>query len=300
MKKYELYYATKQGWTSLRRHPILLLSSISTIMLMLFLLSVLVSFSLNANHLSRVIGQQPPVEIMMAPGAQEESVEYVEYLLSEDERVIDYVKYTPRENFNNFKKNLEKNEIFDEEVYLQHIPYTFTVRLSDPRLAESFKQEMVKVKSVAAVDLEHELMSFLNAANRTIKTIGIIAFLVLFVIAIFVVSNMVRVVALARSEEITIMKYVGATNKYITIPFQIEGFVAGLFGALLATVAGGLLYSYVYNSVVKTGSLSGSMQDLQLLSVPYVIGMVLLVNLFIGTVLCVIISTLAVRKHVKV
>lgn len=54
----------------------------------------------------------------------------------------------------------------------------------------------------------------------------------LVIVALFMISNTIKITITARSTEISIMRMVGASNWYIRIPFMLEGMLIGLFGAL--------------------------------------------------------------------
>jgi len=74
-----------------------------------------------------------------------------------------------------------------------------------------------------------------------------VAFCVLFLISLFIISNMVRISVYSRATEITIMKYVGATNAYIRLPYIIEGAIVGLVSALCSWGITYIAYSRIYD-----------------------------------------------------
>ena len=191
MKRNEIRYSVKQGFVNLLRHPLLLFSSVTTLTLMLFLLSTFVAVSLNASHLAKILGQQPPIEIMMEPGIDQEAIDDLTLLLSDHANVIEIRAYSAEENFETFKENIGKEEIFNEDSYVDNFPSTFNVRLDDPSLAEEFKEQIMAERGVFTVSLEHELMSFLDRTQKTLNTVGVVVFLVL-ARYLLVVANMVR------------------------------------------------------------------------------------------------------------
>lgn len=258
MKKYELRYAIKQGFVNLLRHPLLLFSSVTTLTIMLFLLSTFVAFSMNASHLAEILGQQPPIEIMMEPGIEQEIIDDLSIELNDNPQVIEIRSYSAEENFDSFKESIDKDEIFNEENYIDNFPATFNVRLADPVQAEAFQEEILQQRGVFSVNLEQELMSFLEKAQTTLYTVGIAVFLILALVSSLVVANMTRVAALSRAHEINIMKYVGATDRYVRIPFMIEGAMAGVLGALFGTLISGFLYSYLFD-VFDQSTATGAM-----------------------------------------
>ena len=86
-----------------------------------------------------------------------------------------------------------------------------------------------------------EAETMLNVRN----TVSVISFWViglLILVALFIIANTIKITIYERRLEVSIMKSVGATNGFITMPFLIEGMLIGLIAGLLST---GILW-YVY------------------------------------------------------
>ena len=119
---------------------------------------------------------------------------------------------------------------------------------------------------------------------------------VLFVVSRLIISNTVKLAMYSRSEEIAIMKMVGATNSFIRMPFVVEGFILGFLGALIAFFLQWGLYDFVAMKVAEIDSL-------QLITVaPFldVIEPVALIYALTGFVVGVFGSLLSIRKFLKV
>ncbi len=71
----------------------------------------------------------------------------------------------------------------------------------------------------------------------------------LVIVSVVVVSNTVKLTVFARSKEIAIMKYVGATNWFIRGPFLAEGIIIGVLAALLSTGCIALIYDRMIDAV---------------------------------------------------
>ena len=67
----------------------------------------------------------------------------------------------------------------------------------------------------------------------------------LVVVSVVVVSNTIKLTVFARAREISIMKYIGATNWFIRGPFLVEGIIIGIFASLVSAGITFLLYSKV-------------------------------------------------------
>lgn len=302
MKHNEWRYSIKAGFKSLGRHPLLSMAAITTLVLMLFLTSAFVAFSLNANHLSKIASQQPPIEISMSLSAEQADLDLIENYLIDSELVQMYEMRTPLENYEQFKNELGKEELWKGFDYETYIPHTINVRLNDPATGDEFKREVENLPAVHEVMMESHLMAFLDDVKQGTSRVGIIVFIILTLIATVVMANTVRIAALSRSREINIMKYIGATNKYIRIPFIVEGATIGMVGALLAS----LFASLLYNELVKKfspdslGSMTLGASRYTLLPTGHITLILFLLNLFVGITLCTVISAVSVRKYAKV
>lgn len=289
-------HSLREMMRNLLRHPLVTLASVTTMTLMLFLLGVFIAFSLNARHMMELAGQKPPVEIRMNIGVLPEEIERVSSVLSNDNNVIEYELFTPEQNLEIFKQAMEKEDLF-EDFSAEYIPYTYTVRLDDPSLAGDFEKSISGLPGVRQVSLEQAVMEFLDSAIRWVNYATLIAFVILGIVAFFIISNMVRIAVLARSTEIGIMKYVGATNWYIRVPYIMEGSVVGLLGALIATLVISISYSRIYEALMP-GAEADSV--LSMLPSSGLMGQILLVTCLIGIFVGGFGSAVSVRRHVQV
>lgn len=281
---------------NLIRHPLVTLASVTTMTLMLFLLGAFIVISLNARHMVELAGQKPPIEITMNIGASQQDLDRVSYALGQNENVIEYQLFSPDENLEIFKEAMEKEDLF-EDFSAEYIPYTYTVRLNDPAGGEDFLKQITALPGVREVSLEQAVMEFLHKAIRWVNYATLLAFAVLGVIAFFIISNMVRIAVLARSEEIGIMKYVGATNWYIRVPYILEGAVVGLLGALMASLIIWFAYLQLYDNFMP-GIESDSV--LNMLPIGQLSSSILLITIVIGVVVGSLGSALSVRRHIQV
>lgn len=299
MKRNEWRYSFKAGFQGLRRHPLLSIAAITTLALMLFLMSTFSVLSMNANHLSKVASQQPPIEITMQVSASNEEIISLANFLQNHAYIEDILVHTPEDNFEQFKRDMGKDELWKDFNYRLYIPYTFSIRLTDPAYGDTFDEEVRAFPGVKEVLMESELMTMLDRVKGWTRRVGVIVFVILAVTASVVMANTIRIAALSRSREIHIMKYVGSTKAFIRTPFIIEGVVIGLTGALVASLAAVLIYSRL---VARLNPASTVFDESQFMLLPTnrMTATVLVVNLVIGIALTMIVSAFSVRKYAKV
>jgi cell division transport system permease protein len=287
----------KEGLSNIIRHPIVTLASVSTIAMMLVLMGSFLIFSENANQIAKSASQQPPVLLWMEYEISIEAVEEVERILSNHPEIKSYTKQTPEENFEQFKNELGEDSDILDGFNPDLLPYTFTVQLFDTSRIETFKTGMEGIFGVRKVEYSQPVTDFLNRVRSTVNLITMLAFIVLCGITLFIISNMVRIAVYSRSEEIGIMKYVGATNTYIRIPFIIEGSAVGFLGALIAIFLVLFAYSLFFGN---PGDSQGGLTIIQLVPLSDLYREVIAVNILLGVMIGAGGSALSVRRHVRV
>ena len=173
-----------------------------------------------------------------------------------------------------FKSGMKNQELmtgFEGENNI--FPASFVVTLTKLEMAEEIQTEIQRIGARIAtenreneIDLEVEgstrhdsLVKNITSNNSTISTlisivrgvritIGVI-FLILLIVSITIISNTIKLTVHARRKEISIMKYVGATNGFIKWPFMIEGIIIGIIAAIITLLIVGVLYDVAIQNI---------------------------------------------------
>lgn len=128
---------------------------------------------------------------------------------------------------------------------------------------------------------------------------------ILIVFSIIIIGNTIKLTVHARRKEISIMKYVGATNNFIRAPFIVEGIIIGLISSVLSVLSLSGLYVWIKNNIIGNG-LEGWLQDLgvssgiQLLEFNEMFLEISIVFLVLGIGIGVIGSVRSMKKYLKV
>ena len=124
-----------------------------------------------------------------------------------------------------------------ENVTADVLPESFRVKLRDPTQFEVVASAFRNRPGVEEVQDQKALLEgFFNVLNK-LQLLALIIAAVQVVAAVLLISNTIRVAAYSRRRETGIMRLVGASNLYIQLPFLLEGVLAGLVGAALASGA---------------------------------------------------------------
>ena len=142
-----------------------------------------------------------------------------------------------------------------------------------------------------------ETANTLESLKNTILWIFGGFMLVLVFISVIIIMNTVRMAISSRSEEIEIMRYIGATGWFISFPFMLESLFTGLVSAVIAFVLQFLTYNYMFKLLTSGASSSGIITIAPFSELwPYVaIGF-----LALSFLTCYIGSKISLSKHIKV
>ena len=137
--------------------------------------------------------------------------------------------------------------------------HRFRIVLEDNRKIKETDEAIKNIPGVMKTVAEYEMAQGFSTIQDVlhIVSLGIVA--VLLAVSLLIISNTVKLAMYDRKDEIAIMKMVGATNAFIRLPFQVEGFTLGMIGAVLAFGLEWIGYDYLIQRI-------GAVDSLQLFS----------------------------------
>src|SRR3990172_5219358 len=168
----------------------------------------------------------------------------------EDFREVDAVNFISRDYaLEMLSKNILSVREIVKELDGNPLPDSFRISLvSDARNPEGIKTLAARLKGLKEIeDVEYgkEWVEILDILISTAKVIGAVIGGIIILLVLFTVYSTVKFTLITRRDEIEIMKYAGATNIFIKIPFLIEGGVLCLISALSSIVMLFLAYKLI-------------------------------------------------------
>ncbi|MDE5831275.1 MAG: ABC transporter permease, partial [Clostridia bacterium] len=131
-------------------------------------------------------------------------------------------------------------------------PDSFVITLTDLELNDQVQQEIKKIDRVEDIQSSDDTISMLVSIAKGLRMVTLVILIILVFISIFIITNTIKLTVHARRKEISIMKYVGATNGFIRWPFIVEGIIIGLVSALITVFIVGLIYNLTTNNMIQT------------------------------------------------
>ncbi len=129
----------------------------------------------------------------------------------------------------------------------------YEITLKDNDLIAETKAQLESISGIVKVEANVEQANAMVTVRNVLYVASIAIAAVLLIVSLLIISNTIKLAMLDRKEEIAIMKMVGATNSFIRLPFLVEGFILGLFGALFSFFIEWGLYEVLRTAIAGTG-----------------------------------------------
>ncbi len=250
----------------------------------------------NVNHTMEELEATQGFEVFIKNDATEAEIA----TLGEEIRAIEGVNNiqfkSKDEALTIMKERLQESQWLIDGLYI--FPASYIVKLTDLSLSEQVQEKVLQLDNVKRITSSDQTMKTLVALGNGINLITGIILVLLILISIFIISNTIKLTVHARRKEISIMKYIGATNNFIRSPFIVEGIIIGIVAAMLSVLLIGLSYNVIADKL-----LNSSITDLiefQLLGFNELFDLIIVVYLILGVGVGVVGSVISMRKYLKV
>lgn len=249
-------YLLCEGGRNIKANRQMSLASIGVLVACMLLIGVAVLFSLNVNSIMGYVESINEVVVFVKDDTSLDITEQLGKQLKADDN-ISTAKYVSKEDALQIQMELMQDAaglLSGLDGDENPLPASYRISIKDlSELAPTVK----RIESFAGVDYvsaSADIASTLVDIKHGVTTAGIFIVSILGMVSVIIISNTVKVTIFNRRKEINIMKYVGATDAFIRIPFLVEGVIIGLSSAILAFGFLWLGYEYTMDWLAKTQS----------------------------------------------
>lgn len=293
-----LFYTIKQGFINIFRNKWFSLASIATIGACLFLFGLFYSVLMNVQNIVKTAQEGVCVTVFFVEGTSEERMQEIGDLIRKRPEVSNTVFVSADEAWEEFKVEYlkEYSDGFTENPLEDSANYE--IYLNDVSMQPALVTYLESLEGIRTVNRSELTAMTLSGVNAMIAYVSAGIIVILFAVSIFLISNTVTIGISVRKEEITIMKYIGATDFFVRSPFVIEGMLIGAIGAMIPI---GIIY-VIYNQVIEYITTRFNMLASLLAFVPVDVIFVWLlpISLVMGIGIGFLGSITTVRKHLRV
>lgn len=301
MKLNSFLYFISDAFKSLKRNTTISIASALTVLTTLVVFGAFLLTALNVNLGVKDVQSKVEIKVFLKDDATQAQKEAILTKVKSVEGVTTVTYETKAQALANFKEQFKD----DKEILAGYneqnnpLPNSYIVNLSQPDVADKVQKalEVQNGKPMDGIDQignDQEMINTITSFANTIKWVGLVLFIVLIGVSLFLIINTIKITVYSRRREIGIMKFVGATDWFIRWPFVIEGVVIGLVGSVLAVA---VIYG-IYASLIKS-AMSG-MYMMNFIHPSYILTTMSWWFILAGIVIGALGSIIALRKFLDV
>ena len=134
--------------------------------------------------------------------------------------------------------------------------------------------------------------------GKGIRVFTLILLVVLVIISVSIITNTIKLTVHSRRKEISIMKYVGATNSFIRWPFVVEGIIIGVMAAAITILIVGVGYDVIAQKMLEAEFIKT--MGITLVTFSDMFNLIITTYLGLGIGIGVVGSTISMRKYLEV
>lgn len=261
-------YHLKEGFANLSKNKKSTIASITVMLSTLFVFGIFLLLNKNIDRIIQGMEQDQGIEIFINLDATDEQIAK----LGEDIKKVDGVNtisFKSKEDAIAALKEQWKDNPGVIDGLTEHdnfLPASYLITLTDLEKNSVVQSEIEKMQHVKNIRNQDEIISTVIVISRSVKVFVISISVILITVSIIIISNTIKLSVYSRRKEISIMKYVGASNKFIRGPFIIESLLIGLITVFICIFMIYLTYGFVTQKLLELGT----SQSLHITVVPFV------------------------------
>lgn len=291
-------YLIKEGYINLRKHGSKTFSTMLVICATMIIIGIFLLLFQNVNENVKTVREEQGLQAFIEDAVKEEDVLYIKDKINNIDGVKNITYITKEMGFANAKEVFKDYDYFLEGLEEVDIfPRSLVIKFDDISVSESVKQKVEKIDGIYKVQYDESTINAVIAISKIANIFLIGVGSILLVVSIFIISNTIKLAVYSNKRELFIMRYIGATNKFIKTPFIVEGALMGIISAIISFILVSISYIVLYSRIPDVNAALGSFGILPYSALWY---QVLIVFIALGLFIGILGSSLSVKKYLKV
>lgn len=237
----------KEGFHSVFHNGLMSVASIGTITACLLILGIVYCLVVNVRYFADSLGSNLGIVAFLSEGVTDDQINELSATLDSRDDVSDYKYVSPEEAWETFKNEMLGSEVtttdsngsetelmqeLDEDNPLKNSA-NFEIYPDSSEHQQQIVDYLKTVSYVRKISYSANASQALTSFGRMVTLVGGALIILLVFVALLLIANTVRMSVYIRRNEINIMKYIGATDAFVRLPFVVEGIVIGVLGAII-------------------------------------------------------------------
>ena len=220
----------------------------------MIIFGVFLILSENINHFVQEVESEQGIQVFATDEATDEQIQKLGEEINQIEGVntVEYV--SKEEALDQMKERFAENEDLLEGYEGENNIFTasYVVTLTDLNLNTQVQEQISKLANVKKITNANEVIATLIDFANGVKIVTGVILILLVIISVFIIANTIKLTVHARRKEISIMKYVGATNGFIRWPFIVEGMIIGVIASAISILVIAIAYNFIAEQMVNS------------------------------------------------
>ncbi len=297
--KYNIFgYLVGEGFSNVFKNKKSTGASLMIMCATMIIFGIFLMLSENINNFVDDIKAEQGFQVFLNKDATEEEITEVGNKIREL-KGVSTIEFKDKEYAMNFLKEKFGDKAYLIDAYGEDMySVSYIVTLTDLKLSKEVQNEILQFDNIKRITSSDETITTLLGVANAIKIITGVILVLLVIISIFIISNTIKLTVHARRKEISIMKYVGATNNFIRWPFIVEGMIIGILSSIISIIIIGGTYMIIAEQAVNNTFMIKI--GLSLLSFKDMISSIIFVYMLLGIGIGALGSVISMRKYLKV
>lgn len=239
-------YFFKEAFANLFRNGWMSLASIGAVASALIIFGSFLMISINFDYIAKTVESQVEITAYVKDSVDQLKMNQIELSIKSLDEVKEVVFVSKEQALEEFKKQVGEELL---EGIENPLPNSFRIKVQTPQEVAGVAEKIQKIDGIEEVKYGKGVVEKLFKITYWMRMLGLAVMAIFAVISVFIISNTIRITVFSRRREISIMKYIGATDWFVRWPFLLEGMMLGFSGSLIAIALLALGYSYIYDLV---------------------------------------------------
>ena len=270
MRLNNIGYLLKEGFKGIFTHGFMSFASVCVTVACLVIVGSFSILSYNLDIMVEDLNQTSEILVLVDSELSDAEARSIGTKINTLDNILQSTFVSREEALKDFINDHEGDSAFSG-VQAEDLRHRFIVTLEDNTKMMETDTQLKQIPGVAKTNAAYELAEGFSTIQNVIHIVSIAVIAILLVVSLLIISNTVKLAMYDRRDEIAIMKMVGATNAFIRLPFQVEGFTLGMLGAVLAFGLEWVMYDALAIRISEVDSLQlFSLVEFQELLIPMV------------------------------
>ena len=301
MKLSTFGFLTGRGLRNLGTHWAMTIACVASLAVCMCLNTMASLVEVNVDSMIGYLGRQNETVVFLDPACDDATAAAVGEQISAISGVTNVSYMSKQDVLNTYESYMEEYAaLWDEFENDNPFKANYRVTVADLSQLNRISSQMETIPGVVKVTAPVEMGSIFVQIQEGVTRMGRAFVLVLMVVSVITVGSTIRLSVFARRREIEIMKYVGATNWLVTLPFLMEGLAIGLIAGVLSASSVLGLYYYLISAASGLSGVWEILLGTSLVPVDAVWSTVLTSSVAGGALVGGLGSLFSIRKHLNV